>query len=592
MAASLYFFNWSLSKAQDTESDTFGKARIRIIFYILLFSLLKAGIVIGFGSFNGEWLQVTRAAIAFSVYVILLKLLLYRPGLIKTLAHVMLLVGVLVVWTNIFVYTHKINLATVHFVFMITLSSFYILGNRFGLIYSMVSVLPVLLFLVFGGNPDIYWTDATQELSSPGYEIVLVLNFISIVVAHFLFFQAINLNILEKENLNKQLQVAIAEANELASSKSNFLSTMSHELRTPLNSVVGITELLLEDRPEERQKENLKILQYSAHDLLALINNILDFNKMDSDKVALESVPFNLVDFTQNICTVLRVKAHNKDLSLVLEVDEALKDVFILSDPTRLSQVMYNLIGNAVKFTEKGSIVVQLSLASRNDNSVEVFFSVTDTGIGIHPDKHESVFELFNQAESHLTRKQDGSGLGLAIVKKILLLFDSAIQLESSLGKGSKFFFTMPFALADDHMHIQSTEIGCNTDISKLKILIAEDNDVNRMILMKQMSNLGIDPVIVENGKDAYATFLASDFDAILMDLHMPVQGGYETIAQIRAIEDTVKSAVFIIAFTASTTEQQKILDAGFNDYLYKPVNMADLREKMTKVAQMERNLA
>lgn len=557
---------------------------MRIIYAILLFSILKTFVVIGFGGAAGQWLQVTRAVIACVIYVVLVKVLLYKPVYLKGLTHVMILVGVLVVWTNIFVYAHKINLVTVQFVYMIALSSFFVLGSRYGIFYAVAGILPVVLFLFFHGNAGIYAPGSPQEFVSPGFEIIVILNFISLVVSHYLFFEAINVNIGEKEKLNRKLQSSIAEANELAESKSNFLSTMSHELRTPLNSVVGISELLLEDKPEERQKENLTILQFSALDLLSLINNILDFNKIDSDKLALEQVPVRLAEFMQNICAVLRIKANNKHLQLRLEVDEGLKKMNIVTDPIRLSQVMYNLIGNAIKFTEKGSVTVKLSLVKKTESEAEVLFSIADTGIGIHPDKHEQIFELFTQAESHLTRKHEGTGLGLAIVKKILALFGSRIELESSQGRGSRFFFTIPFVIAAVDASNNAPTAGQKADLSHLRILIAEDNDVNRMILMKQMDKLKVKPVIVENGEDAYEAFVAGDFDLIFLDLHMPVSDGYQAIEQIRALP-APKGDVHIIAFTASVTEQQKIIDAGFDDYLYKPVNMSDLREKLEKIA-------
>jgi signal transduction histidine kinase/CheY-like chemotaxis protein len=580
----LSFFNWSLKKVQSTEPDSFARARVRIIYAILLFSILKTFVVIGFGGAAGQWLQVTRAVIACVIYVVLVKVLLYKPVYLKGLTHVMILVGVLVVWTNIFVYAHKINLVTVQFVYMIALSSFFVLGSRYGIFYAVAGILPVVLFLFFHGNAGIYAPGSPQEFVSPGFEIIVILNFISLVVSHYLFFEAINVNIGEKEKLNRKLQSSIAEANELAESKSNFLSTMSHELRTPLNSVVGISELLLEDKPEERQKENLTILQFSALDLLSLINNILDFNKIDSDKLALEQVPVRLAEFMQNICAVLRIKANNKHLQLRLEVDEGLKKMNIVTDPIRLSQVMYNLIGNAIKFTEKGSVTVKLSLVKKTESEAEVLFSIADTGIGIHPDKHEQIFELFTQAESHLTRKHEGTGLGLAIVKKILALFGSRIELESSQGRGSRFFFTIPFVIAAVDASNNAPTAGQKADLSHLRILIAEDNDVNRMILMKQMDKLKVKPVIVENGEDAYEAFVAGDFDLIFLDLHMPVSDGYQAIEQIRALP-APKGDVHIIAFTASVTEQQKIIDAGFDDYLYKPVNMSDLREKLEKIA-------
>lgn len=587
MSTPLPFFNWSLKKALDTEQDSFSKAQIRIVYSILLFSVLKALIVIGFSTANEQWLQVYRAIGALILYILLIKILLYRPVSLKILTHIMLTAGVLIVWTNIFVYAHKINLVTVEFVFMIVLSSFYILNSVVAFTYSILSILPVILFLAVRGNEGVYLTHTTQEFMSPGFEIIVVLNFTSIVVSHYLFYRAFKSNIKEKEKLNAQLQLSIAEANKLAETKSVFLSTISHELRTPLNSVIGITELLIEDNPEERQKENLKILQFSAQDLLSLINNVLDINKIDSEKLELEAVPFRLTEFIQNRCSGLRLKANDKNLHFVLDIDKQLDKTNIISDPTRLSQVIYNLVSNAIKFTDKGTITVKLECIRKTENTAEVLFSVTDTGIGIHPDRHQTVFELFSQAESHITRTYGGTGLGLAIVKQVLTLFHSTIQLESVPGKGSRFSFTILFTTTAETPEIKKTATTETPEISHLKILIAEDNELNRLLMRKQLERFNITPVMVGDGREAYEAYLSGNFDAIFMDLHMPELDGYEATKLIRMHNATARERVCIIAFTATVTEQQKIFDNGFDDFLYKPVNMNDLHEKLKKIAAL-----
>jgi len=585
MSKPLSFFNWSLSKTLATEPDNFAKARIRIIYTILVFSVLKALIAIGFGAAAAQWLQMTRGIIALIIYLILAKVILYRPSRLMLLAHIMILTGLMVIWTNIYVYSHQINLVTLQFMFMIVLSGFYTLGSTFGIVYSLAAIVPVLLFSVLNHNPNIYITRTPQQLASPGFEIILALNFVTIILAHYLFFKAFKSSIKEKEALNHQLQLAAEEANELAISKSNFLSTMSHELRTPLNSVIGITELLLEDKPEERQKENLEILQLSALDLLSLINNVLDFNKIDADKPKLEAIPFNLAEFIQNRCAVLRIKANDKQLDFNLSIDEQLENINIVSDPTRLSQIIYNLISNAIKFTDKGSISLKLNCIEKKEHEVKVQFSVIDTGIGIHPERHEKIFELFTQAESHITRKYGGTGLGLAIVKQILSLFNSSIHLNSIPGTGSTFFFTINFSTTPVMMETKPTVIETQTDFSKLKILVAEDNEVNRILVKKQMNRLNVEPVIVENGELAYEACLSGYYDAIFMDLHMPIMDGLETTQKIRALPDPVKAKTYILAFTASVTEQEKIQHLGFDDFLYKPINMNNLREKLEKIA-------
>jgi signal transduction histidine kinase len=587
MNTPLSFFNWSLTKAQEAEPEGLGKARIRIIFMVLLFSMLKACVVLVVGTMHEQWLQVSRAGVALVIYMCLLKYLLYKPLSLKRLAHVMINFGILIIWTNVFAFAHKINLLTVQFAFLIALSSFYTLGSRMGFLYSTLGMLPVTFYFLVPNLIHIGFTRDVQELAFPGFEIIVVLNFVSLLVSHHLFFQALNVNIREKNELNQQLQSSIAEATQLAESKSNFLSTMSHELRTPLNSVIGITELLLEDKPELRQTDNLKTLQLSAHDLLALINNILDFNKIDSGKLKLDAVPFRLDEFMQNICAVLRVKANNKHLLLNLNIDKRLERINVVGDPTRLSQVIYNIVGNAVKFTDQGRITVALSQVLLEGDRIEVLFSISDTGIGIHPDRHEEIFEMFSQGES--SRKRDGTGLGLAIVKQLLRLFDSSIQVESAPGKGSKFFFTIPFvatAVAEEiKTSVQTPEVG---DFGELRVLIAEDNDVNRQVLKLQMGKLKVYPVMVENGQQAFETYSSGNFDIVFLDLHMPVASGYEAAKLIREMADPVKAGVNMVAFTASVTEQEKIFNAGFDDFLYKPANINDLRSKLEKVTQLK----
>jgi CheY-like chemotaxis protein len=292
----------------------------------------------------------------------------------------------------------------------------------------------------------------------------------------------------------------------------------------------------------------------------------------------------NLSDFLRNICAVLRVKADNKQIGLLVDIDPELEQLRVLCDPTRLSQVIYNLAGNAIKFTDEGTVTVKLSIVSTSADNVEVRCAVIDTGIGIRPENHEAIFELFSQGESNILRRYGGTGLGLAIVKKILTMFNSSIQLESTPGKGSAFYFTLSLPITDQMTEQTNGDTQHNIKLDHLRMLIAEDNDLNRMIMIKQMENLGIKPVIVENGQEAVNALSAEDFDIVLMDLHMPVLDGYETIRQIRKLPDPTKANIHIVAFTASVTEQQQIFQSGFNDYLYKPVNMNDLRTKLEKI--------
>ena len=579
----LPFFNWSLSRALAVAPDNFSRARIKIIFVLLIISLLKAFLVVGTGYADEQPIQVVRAAIAIVFYAVLIKLLLYSPLWIKAFSHVMLLAGLLIVVTNIFVYTRTINLLTVQFVFMMILCSFYTLGSRWGILYSLAGIIPVITFLALPGDNAIHSTGNDMELTSPGFEILAVLNFASIVIAHYFFYKAFDNNVNEKEALNAQLALSVAGAEKLAASKTEFLSTMSHELRTPLNSVIGITELLIQDKPEERQRENLRILHSSSQDLLSLINNVLNINKLDSGTLELESTPFYLSDLVRNICAGLNVKAADKKLYLSVNIDEQLERLQVESDPTRLAQVIYNLAGNAIKFTREGGVTVRLKCINKTDSDVEVLFSVADTGVGIEPGRHAAIFELFTQAGPDTTRNFGGTGLGLAIVKQVLALFNSSIELKSTPGTGSEFTFTVKLPVSG--VGQVKTDRKESPALDHLKILVAEDNEVNRIIIGKQLNNLNIHPVIVDNGQQAYEANLSATFDAIFMDLHMPLMNGYETARLIRGTEDKSKASVYLVAFTASVTEKQHIKDSGFDDFLYKPVTMDDLVAKLEKIS-------
>ncbi len=584
MHNTLPFFNWSLKKALNTEPDNFIRARIRIIFTILIFSILKAAIAVTCASAAGQERQQQRAFIAVIIYLSLLKIILWVPSRAKVLAHIMLTAGIVLIFTNLFFYAHQINLVTLQFLFMIIVCGFYTISARAGFAYSIIAAFPVVFFLLSGGNIVIDSADLSQELASPGTELIAILNFVSIIIAHYLFLRAFQANIKEKEALNVQLARSAEEANHLAVSRANFLSTMSHELRTPLNAVIGTAELLIKDKPEEKQEENLKILQSSALDLLSLINNVLDFNKIDSDNLQLEKVPVKLSELVQNVCAALRIRAHGKGLKFTLDIEEQLKNIYVSTDPMRLSQVLYNLVGNAIKFTETGSVFVKLSCAEMRTGNAKVLFSISDTGVGISKDKYETIFELFTQADSDTTRKYGGTGLGLPIVKQLLLLFGSKIELESTPTKGSRFYFTLPLQIVQSPSNEnvapeQDNETAVN--LSHLRILVAEDNEINRMIIKKQLATFNIEPIIVEDGALAYNAWLAEHFDMVVLDLHMPISDGYETINRIRTYTEVPKANTHVIAFTASVNEREKIIAAGFNDILYKPANIKDLREKL-----------
>jgi signal transduction histidine kinase/CheY-like chemotaxis protein len=587
MLEPISFFNWSVNKILNTESDTLNRARIKILFAILLFSLAKVLIVAPLIIWQQhDYFQFARVLGFFAVYLLLLKLLLADKRYVPVIANIMAWLGLFLIWTNILVTAQSVNILTVQFIAMLILSSFYLLNRRLGITYSVLGILPVALFLIFGKQIVLTHT-LPNELASPGYEILSILNFATIVITHYLFSNAFTATIAEKETLNRQLQLAAQEANEASASKSDFLSTMSHELRTPLISVLGISELMLKDSHLEEQEENLKILKYSAENLHSLINNILDYNKLDSDKLNLENISVNLAEMIKNLSSGLYFQAKQKGIDFILDIDKAITGRYIITDPTRIAQIIYNLAGNAIKFTNKGSVTLSLRLIDRESSALNIRFSVIDTGIGISEEQQKYIFEPFTQATSSTTRKFGGTGLGLGIVKRLLTIFGSNIHIKSIPGSGSTFYFDIAFKTDTEPLTNLTEEPEAEFDLTGIKILVAEDNPMSRLLLTKIFSKRNNQPVFAQDGYAAIDEIRSNEYDVVLMDLNMPLLNGYEATRAIRAMEQPAKSNVFIIAVTAAVDEdlQKKITDAGMDDYIIKPFKINELYSKLNNIS-------
>ena len=581
MDSSLPVFNWSLKKLLQSEPDSFNQAKIKILYIILLFSILKAVVVISVGAYLHQNFQLERGLVVLVVYTAFLKVLLSGRKFLRPLTHAMIWMGFALIWTNIFLFSKEVNIISLQFIFMLVVSSFYLLPLRFSLLYSILAILPTIIMTIYPQTSPLT-IFAVEKLASPAFEIIVVLNFVTILIGHYLFRQSYITNLEEKEMLNFQLVGAVKEAQEAAQSKSDFLSTMSHELRTPLNSVIAISEMLLENIPAREKEENLLVLKNSATGLHSLINNILDFNKLGSEKVELEFIPVNLEKLLTEICQGLSFQAAQKNLEFVLEIDEKITGLSLICDPTRLTQIIYNLGGNAIKFTQEGRVTLSLKVLSFVEETVSLRFAVKDTGIGIHADQLEAIFEPFKQASTSTTRNFGGTGLGLAIIKRLLHLFNSDIRVQSSPGFGSEFSFelSLQMALTEENL----SELNPETpDISALRILVAEDNHMNQVVLTKVLSRWQITPVFAMNGLEAVDKLSAGDFDLILMDLHMPVMDGYQATAIIRNLTDPVKARIRIIALSASASDDlnKKIEESGMDGFMLKPYKIEELYNQL-----------
>jgi len=389
---------------------------------------------------------------------------------------------------------------------------------------------------------------------------------------------------IDRKRAEQNLIIAKQKAEEAAMAKQQFLSTMSHEIRTPMNAVIGMTHLLMQEEPREDQMEYLNALKFSGENLLVLINDILDFSKIESGKVFFEETSFSLNDLVSGIKQTFIYRSDEKGLNLVLEVDSAIPD-YVIGDPARLNQVLTNLIGNAIKFTENGSVKIGIILKKELNRSVDIEFSVQDTGIGIPADKLDYIFESFSQASTDTTRKFGGTGLGLAICKKLLELQNSEIKVESNPGEGSKFYFQLTFRKSDT-VSPKVITMDLEESFERLKgkrILYAEDNEINQIVAEKLLVKRGVEIENAENGKVAIEKLAAGTYDLILMDLHMPEMNGYEATKIIRNSKDPKIKSIPIIAITASVMieVQEEIRRSGMNDFILKPFNPNELYQKI-----------
>jgi len=393
--------------------------------------------------------------------------------------------------------------------------------------------------------------------------------------------------ILLKHYLNRVTQIMIAKkkAEHTALIKAKFLSTMSHEIRTPMNAVIGLTNILQQEKPRPDQIENLNTLMFSADLLLSLINDILDFSKLEAGKITFENHDFDLHLLTNNIRNSIKLKAEEKNLEFETSIDPDVP-VMVKGDQVRLSQILTNLTANAIKFTDKGNVLIKLQLISKTEENVTVRFSVKDTGIGILESKFEKIFLSFSQADTDTTRKFGGTGLGLSITKKLLDLQGSSIQLESELGKGSNFFFDLTFQKASEELTKKEEPTIYDFESFKgTKILLVEDNKINVLVVKKFLNKWNLNIDTAENGEIALEMVQNTDYKLVLMDLEMPVMDGYTATQKIRELKPSKFKKLPIIALSASAISDFRIkaIKVGMNEFVTKPFNPGELHNVISR---------
>jgi signal transduction histidine kinase/CheY-like chemotaxis protein len=371
---------------------------------------------------------------------------------------------------------------------------------------------------------------------------------------------------------------------ETARVKENFLANMSHEIRTPMNAIVGFTQLLAQKKLDDDAKQYVQTIERSGENLLAIVNDILDISKIEAGMMRIEHVPFSLRGLVHSVETMVLPRANDKGIQLKTEVDNTIPDI-LEGDPVRLTQILNNLLGNALKFTSAGSVTLKITAETINGSNVKIKMQVSDTGIGIDAQKLKHIFGRFEQADDTITRQYGGTGLGLSIVRDLVELQGGTIEVESKAGTGTVFYVTIPYTISTrqiiDHLVVaESPSSGASA--SNVKVLVTEDNEFNQSLISHIFKSWDLPFEIANNGLEAIEKLKVNKYDLVLMDIQMPVMDGYTAARKIR---NELKLAVPVIAMTAHAMpgEREKCLSYGMNDYLAKPIKQEQLSLLISK---------
>lgn len=411
---------------------------------------------------------------------------------------------------------------------------------------------------------------------------------LALVCGAGLFWYIIN-TVRRREFLIQQLHKSEIKIKETTKVKEQFMANMSHEIRTPMNAILGFTNLLQRKNLDEESKEYVETIQRSGENLLTIINDVLDLSKIEAGMMRMEVTAFRIRDLLHSVEVMFTTKAEQKRIKIYIDIDNSVPET-LEGDSTRLTQVLINLMGNALKFTNSGSIIIKISNKGKEGGIVKTGISISDSGIGIDKDKQEHIFNRFQQADDTVTRSYGGTGLGLSIVKELVLLQNGTIEVESELGKGTIFRLMIPFKISLQHVgntFSHDEEINFIPRFHDVRILVVEDNEINQSLIRHLFKIWGVEFHLAINGNEAIQKLKDKKYNMVLMDIQMPVMDGYTTTKEIR---ETLNLTIPIIAMTAHALagEREKCLSCGMNDYISKPIREKVLNTLITQYGNVE----
>ncbi|WP_405566143.1 ATP-binding protein [Polaribacter sp. Asnod6-C07] len=549
---------------------TYSQRRINLLFTLALIhaglSLLTVFIA---NAFDFSWLRNYNI---FNIILYLVVAYYSKKGLFKYARIIYLIasnfgIGIIA--------SHVGKYGSIEFIYMFNIGLPFIIFSfrRERILVLIFTLIPLILWtLLFITDFNLFAIrklDPTiaKEFIYP----ISVASAISLVIFQLIYFLILNTKYFKRID-NKKI-----EAIEASNAKSDFLSTMSHEIRTPLNAVIGLSHILGDNDPRKDQIQNIEALNYSGKILLNLLNNVLDFSKMQSTTIELDNIPTNLVTATKQIKKIHEASCLKKGITMNLEVDENIPVVWL--DIVRFNQVINNLVTNAIKFTDKGSVSLRIKKLDKNlKGKITLLTEIIDTGIGIPKDKQETIWEAFTQASTNTNRLYGGTGLGLPIVKSIVNTMDSEVKIDSIIGKGSRFYFEVDLDIASQKELKKTTEKKTYNFKGK-KVLLVEDNLINVMVGKQILEKANLNVEVANDGLIAVQKLRNNSYDVVLMDIQMPVMDGYTSTIEIRKFNKIIP----ILALSASVFMEvkDKIDECGMNGFIFKPFDPQDLLDQI-----------